>query len=188
MRDSGNGFSFANYSSNDMLHVIRDAVALYKDSPDAFARLRQRAMSGDFSWAKSAKEYLRIYAGVTGEVWPAVPAESEDARPFEESTPAKKPRKTTAKKTVKKEDPAGEAAEKPVKKTTRKTTKKVEEAVEEAAEKPVKKTTRKTTKKAAEAVEEPAEKPVKKAAKKTAAKKETTKKGPAKSEKAGTAE
>ena len=187
-RDSGNGFSFANYSSNDMLHVIREAVALYKDSPDAFARLRQRAMSGDFSWAKSAKEYLRIYAGVTGEVWPAVPAESEDVRPFEESTPAKKPRKTTAKKTVKKEDPAGEAAEKPVKKTTRKTTKKVEEAVEEAAEKPVKKTTRKTTKKAAEAVEEPAEKPVKKAAKKTAAKKETTKKGPAKSAKKDAAE
>jgi len=188
-RDSGNGFSFANYSSSDMLHVIQEAVTLYKDSPETFARLRQRAMAGDFSWAKSAKEYLRIYASVTGQVWPVVPAESEDARPFEESAPVKKTRKTAAKKTVKKaEKPAEEADEKPAKKTTRKTAKKVEEAVEEAAEKPVKKTTRRTTKKAAEAVEEPAEKPVKKTAKKTVAKKETTKKGPAKSAKEDAAE
>ena len=188
-RDSGNGFSFANYSSSDMLHVIQEAVTLYKDSPETFARLRQRAMAGDFSWAKSAKEYLRIYASVTGQVWPVVPAESEDARPFEESAPVKKTRKTAGKKTVKKaEKPAEEADEKPAKKTTRKTAKKVEEAVEEAAEKPVKKTTRRTTKKAAEAVEEPAEKPVKKTAKKTVAKKETTKKGPAKSAKEDAAE
>ena len=38
-RDAGTGFTFANYSSADMLHVIREAVYLYKDYPDAFARL-----------------------------------------------------------------------------------------------------------------------------------------------------
>ena len=43
-RDAGNGFTFANYSSGDMLHVIREAVYLYKDYPDAFARLRRRGM------------------------------------------------------------------------------------------------------------------------------------------------
>ena len=48
-RDAGNGFTFANYASSDMLYVIREAVYLYKDYPDAFARLRQRAMESDFS-------------------------------------------------------------------------------------------------------------------------------------------
>ena len=36
-----------------MLHVIREAVYLYKDYPDAFARLRDRAMAQDFSWNRS---------------------------------------------------------------------------------------------------------------------------------------
>ena len=70
-RDSGNGFTFTNYASGDMLYVIREAVYLYKDYPDVFGRLRQRAMQCDFSWARSAREYLGIYAGITGRHWPA---------------------------------------------------------------------------------------------------------------------
>ena len=69
-RDSGNGFTFTNYASGDMLYVIREAVYLYKDYPDVFGRLRQRAMQCDFSWARSAREYLGIYAGITGRHWP----------------------------------------------------------------------------------------------------------------------
>lgn len=65
-RDAGTGFTFANYSSADMLHVIREAVSLYRDDPAAFARLRLRAMEQDFSWDRSAGEYLKIYAAVTG--------------------------------------------------------------------------------------------------------------------------
>ena len=83
-RDAGNGFTFANYASNDMLHVIREAVYLYKDFPDAFGRLRKRAMECDFSWARSAGEYLRIYAGVTGQVWPAPEAAPVEERPAAE--------------------------------------------------------------------------------------------------------
>ena len=60
-RDAGTGFTFAIYSSADMLHVIREAVYLYKDYPDAFARLRDRAMAQDFSWNRSAGAYRRIY-------------------------------------------------------------------------------------------------------------------------------
>ena len=93
-RDAGNGFSFANYSSGDMLHVIREAVYLYKDYPDVFGRLRQRAMSCDFSWARSAREYLRIYATITGQTWPihkdtfrAAEAPAEEAVSVEETAP-----------------------------------------------------------------------------------------------------
>ena len=94
-RDAGNGFSFANYSSGDMLHVIREAVYLYKDYPDVFGRLRQRAMSCDFSWARSAREYLRIYATITGQAWPihtdtrrALEIPEGEAAPAEEPAPA----------------------------------------------------------------------------------------------------
>ena len=92
-RDAGTGFTFANYASGDMLYVIREAVYLYKDYPDAFGRLRQRAMSCDFSWKRSAGEYLRIYAGITGQPWPpveAAPVVEEapvEAAPVMEETP-----------------------------------------------------------------------------------------------------
>ena len=88
-RDSGTGFTFANYSSSDMLYVIREAVYLYKDYPDAFSRLRQRAMSCDFSWARSAREYLRIYGNITGHYW-AAPEETPAETPVEEA-PAEEP-------------------------------------------------------------------------------------------------
>ena len=89
-RDSGNGFTFANYASSDMLYVIREAVYLYKDYPDAFARLRARAMACDFSWARSAGEYLHIYSAVTGQPWPPAgePAPANEAAPAEEPVPA----------------------------------------------------------------------------------------------------
>ena len=92
-RDSGNGFTFANYASSDMLYVIREAVYLYKDYPDAFARLRARAMACDFSWARSAGEYLHIYSAVTGQPWPPAgePAPAEEPVPAEETAPAAEP-------------------------------------------------------------------------------------------------
>ena len=201
-RDSGNGFSFTNYASSDMLHVIREAVELYKENPAAFARLRERAMSGDFSWAKSAKEYLRMYAHITGQVF--VAEESEEARPFEDvppvaeeaEKPVKKTRKpaakkaaTTAKKTAKKAaetvEALAEKAEKPVKKAVKKVSKKAEEVVDtvealaEMAEEPAKKAVELVADKAeemAEMAEELAEKLVKKTTRKTTKKKaaETT--------------
>ena len=91
-RDAGNGFTFANYASGDMLYVVREAVYLYKDYPDAFGRLRRRAMESDFSWERSAGEYLRIYASVTGQSWPP---HVEEASPFE-AQPEEEPAVTEA--------------------------------------------------------------------------------------------
>ena len=94
-RDDGNGFTFANSASGDMLYVIREAVYLYKDYPDAFARLRSRAMESDFSWKRSAGEYLHIYSNITGQPWPPAseepvpaPEKAEEAAPAEEPAPA----------------------------------------------------------------------------------------------------
>ena len=199
-RDAGNGFTFANYSSSDMLHVIREAVYLYKDYPDAFSRLRKRAMKCDFSWARSAKEYLRIYANVTGQPWPPVehekeePAVEEAAPAVEETTlAAEEPAPVVEEPAPVVEEPAP-AAEEPAPvveepaSAAEESAPAAEEPIPAAEEKPAKKTsTKKAAKKSAkkaEKSEKPAEKPDKKATvKKAAAKKETKKKGPAVKEK-----
>ena len=192
-RDAGNGFTFANYSSSDMLHVIREAVYLYKDYPDAFSRLRKRAMKCDFSWARSAKEYLRIYANVTGQPWPPVEHEKEEPAVEEPAPVVEEPAPVVEEPTPAAEEPAS-AAEEPAPAVEEPTpaaeesAPAAEEPIPAAEEKPAKKTsTKKTAKKSAkkaEKSEKPAEKPDKKATvKKTAAKKETKKKGPAVKEK-----
>ena len=110
-RDACTGFTFANYSSADMLHVLREAAYLYKDYPDAFARLRRRAMERDFSWNRSAGDYLKIYAAVTGAAAAASEADDTEALKAEVPTAAAEPAKkrTSARKAV-----SGKAA-KPVK-------------------------------------------------------------------------
>ena len=63
---AGNGFTFADYNSSDMLYVIRQAVALYFDKPAEFANLRKAGMTEDFSWKRSAEAYSDIYRKILG--------------------------------------------------------------------------------------------------------------------------
>ncbi len=56
----GNGFTFANYNAHDMLHCIRRAIGGYADS-EGWAILRKRAMECDYSWKRSANDYIRLY-------------------------------------------------------------------------------------------------------------------------------
>jgi len=61
----GNGFSFANYNAHDMLYTIERAVSFYHDRADGvWDMLVKRAMKADFSWDKSAEEYIRLYEQV----------------------------------------------------------------------------------------------------------------------------
>ena len=178
-RDAGNGFTFANYASGDMLYVIREAVYLYKDYPDAFSRLRKRAMKCDFSWARSAREYLRIYANITGQPWP--PVAEEPASVVEESAPAVEEPAPVVEEPAPAVEEAAPAVEEAAS-VAEESAPIVEETAPAAKEKPkapAKKTAKRSAKRAKKD-EKPAEKPEKKApVKKTAAKKETKKKGPA---------
>ena len=56
----GNGFTFKTYNADDMLYAIRRGLAAYRD-PDGWRALTDRAMRCDFSWGKSAGEYIRLY-------------------------------------------------------------------------------------------------------------------------------
>jgi len=57
---TGNGFTFASYNAHDMLYVIREAEALYRDTEN-WKKLVIRAMRTDFSWNRSAERYWELY-------------------------------------------------------------------------------------------------------------------------------
>ena len=59
--DEGNGFSFTNFNADDMLFTIKVAEGIYYDRPDIWEKLVKRNMDLDFSWDRSAKEYVKLY-------------------------------------------------------------------------------------------------------------------------------
>jgi len=57
----GNGFTFRDYSVAAFLDAVRRAVEFYRGGR-GWKSMRQRAMSTDFSWGASAKEYAALYS------------------------------------------------------------------------------------------------------------------------------
>jgi starch synthase len=62
--DRGNGFKFAPYEAEALLMTVQQALAVYHDRA-AWERLMRRGMDTDFSWAKSAQQYVTLYARAT---------------------------------------------------------------------------------------------------------------------------
>ena len=64
IRDCGDGegfgFTFKTYNAGDMLYAIDRALGAYANKDD-LVLLRQRCMNEDFSWGRSANEYIRLY-------------------------------------------------------------------------------------------------------------------------------
>lgn len=60
-RTAGNGFTFAPYSAWEMLGAVRRAEAMYNERPDQWRALRHTAMTYDFTWNRSAKQYIELY-------------------------------------------------------------------------------------------------------------------------------
>ena len=56
----GTGFSFGPYNSHDMMHTLRMALEIFADKK-IWNKLVKSAMSLEFSWDGSAKEYEQIY-------------------------------------------------------------------------------------------------------------------------------
>lgn len=59
----GNGFTFANYRSEELAERTEAAIALWLDAP-ARRKLLSRIMQTDFSWGSSAGSYLELYRGL----------------------------------------------------------------------------------------------------------------------------
>ncbi len=65
-RKNGNGFKFAFASKDDLYNTIERAIYLYEDKEE-WNKLVVRAMSYDFSWSRSAKQYLALYRELNGD-------------------------------------------------------------------------------------------------------------------------
>ena len=60
---TGNGFSFANYSSEELLDAINRALELYEDKV-SWDKLIKNAMESNNSWENSAKNYRDLYNNI----------------------------------------------------------------------------------------------------------------------------
>ena len=60
---TGNGFSFTNYNSDELLEAIDRALDLYKDKA-SFDKLIVNAMNSNNSWGNSAKNYMNLYSNL----------------------------------------------------------------------------------------------------------------------------
>lgn len=59
-REAGNGFKFEAYSAAALISSLKKAISVYRKK-DRWRPLIQKAMACDFSWERSAREYLRLY-------------------------------------------------------------------------------------------------------------------------------
>ncbi|KUO68977.1 MAG: glycogen synthase [Clostridia bacterium BRH_c25] len=59
----GTGFTFANYNAHEMLDAIRCAMSFYGQK-DVWEAIIRNGMKQDFSWNKSAREYMELYERV----------------------------------------------------------------------------------------------------------------------------
>ncbi len=59
----GTGFAFANYNAHEMLDSIKRAIELYGHK-DIWENIMRNGMKQDFSWNKSAQDYMELYRKV----------------------------------------------------------------------------------------------------------------------------
>ena len=197
----GTGFTFANFNGDEMGDAVFRGARLYWDDHAAWDQLVQNAMAADFSWVRSAEEYMNLYHNLHPEIDITKPepvvAEPEPAEPTaveaEPAAPAPEPAVTEAEpapKTEQAAEPADAAkaeapakAEEPAPKAepAKKTAAKKTTASKTAAKKPAARKTAATKSTATKAAEKPAAKATatKPAASKAAATKTTAAKATA---------
>ncbi|MGI6157118.1 MAG: glycogen synthase GlgA [Saccharofermentanales bacterium] len=64
---TGSGFGFLNINAHELLFTAKEAVRVYNEEPDSWRTLVKTAMDGDYSWAKSAKQYVELYERLVGD-------------------------------------------------------------------------------------------------------------------------
>jgi starch synthase len=57
---TADGIKFQEYSSQALAKAVRKAVALF-EAPDVFHQFRINAITADFSWTRTAAEFLDLY-------------------------------------------------------------------------------------------------------------------------------
>jgi starch synthase len=57
----GTGFLFTDYEPDALWEALQRALTVYRSQPSVWRRLQANGMKKDFSWTRSAKEYVKIY-------------------------------------------------------------------------------------------------------------------------------
>jgi len=58
---SKTGFVFEKFEAKSLENALKNALKVYYDYPEVWRQLQINGMKQDFSWNKSAKEYLKLY-------------------------------------------------------------------------------------------------------------------------------
>ncbi len=66
-KNTGTGFGFLNINAHELLFTAKEAISVYHNNPDAWNHMVQAAMRSDFSWDKSADEYIKLYEDIMKE-------------------------------------------------------------------------------------------------------------------------
>jgi starch synthase len=64
----GTGFLFSDYHPQALWEALQRALTIYRTRPAAWRRLQVNGMKKDFSWERSAAEYVKVYKRVMARV------------------------------------------------------------------------------------------------------------------------
>jgi starch synthase len=64
---SGTGFGFLNINAHELLFTAKEAIGVYKEHPDTWSNMVRSAMYKNFSWDKSADQYINLYQDIMKE-------------------------------------------------------------------------------------------------------------------------
>ncbi len=62
---TGNGFSFTEYTADELLNNVKRAVNLFRNNPEQWSQIMLNGMEADYSWTRSANEYQQLYRELT---------------------------------------------------------------------------------------------------------------------------
>lgn len=61
IKDGINGYLFDKYGSEELEKTVQKAVEIYQNKPNLYEKMVKNALKTDFSWKKSAGEYLNLF-------------------------------------------------------------------------------------------------------------------------------
>ena len=61
---SGTGFSFANYSADELMGAIDNALTVFYNEKADWRKMQRECMTRDFSWRGPAEQYRELYRGL----------------------------------------------------------------------------------------------------------------------------
>ena len=106
----GTGFTFTHFNGDEMGDAVFRAARTFWDDKDAWNKLVDNAMTADFSWTRSADQYMDLYYGLHPELERYVPFAAEPETPATDDEPKSEPAKAEEKPAAADEDKAADAA------------------------------------------------------------------------------